>query len=70
MPTCHHLSQLPIQTRQQVADFIEFLLRKYAPSQPQVDVRDTQAYPLRGSVLRYDDPLGPAADEEDWEVYQ
>jgi len=24
--------------------------------------------PLKGSVLRYDDPFGPAVDPDDWEV--
>jgi hypothetical protein len=24
--------------------------------------------PLKGSVLRYDDPFGPAVDHDDWEV--
>jgi hypothetical protein len=69
MPTYHHLSELPIQIRQQVADFIEFLLQKYQPPQSKLDVKDTEAYPLRGSVLRYDDPFGPATDEDHWEAY-
>lgn len=25
-------------------------------------------YPLRGSVLRYDDPFGAAADPQEWEA--
>jgi len=28
----------------------------------------TQNYPLRGTVLKYDDPFGPAADISDWEA--
>ena len=28
----------------------------------------TQLNPLKGSVLRYDDPFGPACPAEDWEV--
>lgn len=27
-------------------------------------------YPLRGTVIRYDDPFEPAVPEEDWEVLQ
>jgi hypothetical protein len=27
-------------------------------------------WPLRGSVSRYDDPFGPAADESDWHALQ
>jgi hypothetical protein len=30
----------------------------------------SQDNPLRGSILRYDDPFGPAAPLEDWEVLQ
>ena len=26
------------------------------------------SYPLKGTVIRYDDPLAPAASPEDWEV--
>jgi hypothetical protein len=28
----------------------------------------TPTYPLRGSVIRYDDPFEPAAPPEDWEA--
>jgi hypothetical protein len=27
-----------------------------------------ERYPLRGSVLSYDEPFGPASDEKDWEA--
>ncbi|PIV62217.1 MAG: hypothetical protein COS14_02490 [Bacteroidetes bacterium CG02_land_8_20_14_3_00_31_25] len=27
-----------------------------------------QKYPLSGTVLKYDDPFGPAADISDWEA--
>jgi hypothetical protein len=27
-------------------------------------------YPLRGSVVRYDGPFGPAVDDGDWEALQ
>ena len=30
---------------------------------------DADYYPLRGSVLRYDDPFEPAVPPEDWDVY-
>lgn len=29
---------------------------------------DEQRYPLRGTVLRYDDPFAPVAPEEDWDA--
>jgi hypothetical protein len=35
-----------------------------APAQPV----SADRYPLRGTVLRYDDPFGPAADPDDWEA--
>ena len=28
------------------------------------------SYPLRGTVIRYDDPFEPATSAEDWEVLQ
>ena len=37
------------------------------PSQPTAD--DGRRL-LRGSVLRYDDPFGPAMDESDWHALQ
>ena len=63
MSAYHQLSQLPPEIRQQVADFIEFLLQKYQPAPSKLDVKDTEAYPLRGSVLRYEDPFGPAVGD-------
>lgn len=30
----------------------------------------TSSYPLRGTVIRYDDPFEPATSAEDWEVLQ
>lgn len=30
----------------------------------------TDSYPLRGTVIRYDDPFEPAASAEDWEALQ
>ncbi len=36
--------------------------------EPWPDNGPTDRYPLRGSVLRFDDPFGPAAPEEDWEA--
>lgn len=40
------------------------------PEDPWPDNDPTERYPLRGSVLRYDDPFGPAVPEEDWEALQ
>lgn len=63
------IAQLPPHIRQQVVDFIEFLLQKYTVQQASSRIEVAQAYPLRGSVLAYDDPFGPAANSDDWEVY-
>jgi hypothetical protein len=30
----------------------------------------TDSYPLRGTVLRYDDPFEPATSAEDWDALQ
>jgi hypothetical protein len=30
----------------------------------------TDSYPLRGTVIRYDDPFEPATSAEDWEALQ
>jgi hypothetical protein len=35
--------------------------------QPVDEQTDAERYPLRGTVLRYDDPFGPA-DEGGWEA--
>jgi hypothetical protein len=40
------------------------------PEEPWPDNGPSERYPLRGSVLRYDDPFGPAVPEEDWEALQ
>ena len=29
---------------------------------------EKERYPLRGTVLRYDDPFGPAVPDSDWEA--
>jgi hypothetical protein len=34
----------------------------------QKPVRKKKHNPLKGSVLHYDDPFGPAVDHDDWEV--
>jgi hypothetical protein len=36
-----------------------------APSAPP---NGSSRYPLRGTVIRFDDPHGPAAPESDWEA--
>ncbi|MEL6842915.1 MAG: DUF2281 domain-containing protein [Bacteroidota bacterium] len=53
----YSLSDLPESLRKQVEDFIEFLLRKYQPAEE--SPKQPSKYPLRGSVIRYDDPFGP-----------
>jgi hypothetical protein len=31
---------------------------------------ESNSYPLRGKVIRYDDPFEPAVSAEDWDVMQ
>lgn len=37
-------------------------------SDTDVNTTTSQTNPLKGSVLKYDDPFGPACPIEDWEV--
>ena len=37
-------------------------------SKPATGPSDGDPFPLRGTVLWFDDPDGPAVPEEDWEV--
>ncbi len=54
------LSDLPFQ----VGDAVEVIVLERRPHQP-----ESNPYPLRGTVIRYDDPTEPVA-LEDWEVLQ
>lgn len=47
---------------------VEIVVRE-AEAAPAVDEATAERYPLRGSILRDDDPFEPAVPEEDWEVY-
>ena len=38
--------------------------------EPWPDNGPTDRYPLRGTVLWFEDPDGPAASEEDWDALQ
>ena len=40
-----------------------------APAASTMDKSDKKRYRLRGALLRYDDPFGPAVPDTDWEVY-
>jgi hypothetical protein len=42
---------------------VEIIVIKIPSCPPQSNL-----YPLRGTVYRYDDPFGPATPVEDWEV--
>lgn len=57
-------SQLPILAQQQVLEFVAFLVDKYTDT----STREANKihYPLKGSVLQYEDPFGPAST--DWEA--
>ena len=35
---------------------------------PQTEAVEENLRPLLGTVIRYDDPFGPAADPDDWEA--
>ena len=55
-----NLNDLPFKEGE-VVEVIIFTLLKHAPSE--------EKYPLRGSVIRYDDPFKPVA-VNDWEITQ
>jgi hypothetical protein len=67
------LDELPTEHMAEVLDFARFLQTRQAPVCKNADdmIRlSTQAeYPLRGAVLRYDEPFAPVA-ESDWEALQ
>ncbi len=46
-------------------DEVEVIIFKRSSSKTTPD-----SYPLRGTVIRYDDPFEPATLAEDWEVLQ
>ena len=46
-------------------DEVEIIILERSSSKTTPD-----SYPLRGTVIRYDDPFEPATSAEDWEVLQ
>lgn len=62
------LRDLPFQA----GDAVEVIIlerHKLQPSEAPTSPSDSNPYPLRGKVIRYDDPTEPVA-LEDWEVLQ
>ena len=62
------LRDLPFQA----GDAVEVIIlerHKLQPSEAPTSPSDSNPYPLRGTVIRYDDPTEPVA-LEDWEVLQ
>lgn len=64
-PILYQITQLPLAIQRQVTDFLEFLLAKYHQQQSQLP--EERKYPLRGSVLSYEEPFSGAAND-DWEA--
>ena len=56
------LQGLPFQAGEPIEIIV--LERQGKPS----DSKDSNPYPLRGTVIRYDDPFEPTISPEDWEV--
>lgn len=56
-----NLKDLPFQA----GDEVEIIILE-SPKHPS----ESNLYPLRGTVIRYDDPFDPAVPLEDWEVLQ
>jgi len=52
------------EVRELVGRDVEIVVREVEPGLPATD-----RYPLRGSVLRYDEPLEPVA-EDDWDALE
>ena len=66
------LDELPTERMVEVLDFARFLQTRQTPLKNADEMirLSTQAEcPLRGAVLRYDEPFAPAA-ESDWEALQ
>ena len=62
------IQELPADLRSEVRNFVEFLLTKRTQTVKPPSLRQEQAAsPLRGTVLRYDDPFAPVAEAE-WEA--
>ncbi len=53
------LEELPFKE----GDLVEVIVLERQP-----EAKTDNPYPLRGKLLKYDDPFGPAAPLEDWEA--
>lgn len=49
---------------------VEIVVREVKAESESQPLMPDNKYPLRGSLLWYDDPFGPAAPIEDWEASQ
>jgi hypothetical protein len=48
---------------------VEIIIQeRSAQPSPKDPLSEKERYPLRGTVLRYDDPFGPAVPDSDWEA--
>ena len=54
---------MPVDKQQEVLDFVEFLEQK--ANQQALPLNQ---FPLRGKVIRYDEPFESAVPLEDWEA--
>jgi hypothetical protein len=66
------LDELPTEHMVEVLDFARFLQTRQAPvknADEMIRLSTQSEYPLRGVVLRYDEPFAPVA-ESDWEALQ
>lgn len=61
------IRELPADLRSEVRNFVEFLLAKREYIAEPLLRQDRTSSPLRGTVLRYDDPFAPVAESE-WEA--
>jgi hypothetical protein len=63
--TIEGLKELSAENQQEVLDFVEFLRHRW---QTRSNSPAESEYPLRGTVLRYDEPFEPAVPVNDWHV--
>lgn len=59
------LKELPAENQQEVLDFVEFLRQRW---QTRSNSTAESEYPLRGTVLCYDEPFEPAVPVSDWDA--
>jgi hypothetical protein len=52
----------------QAGETVEVIILSSQPAAPTRPVPQSNFYPLRGTVLCYDEPFEPAVVSEDWEV--